>query len=254
MISASEIQETLKDLIKQFGIPNDSNTQMYSSVLSSALANDPREAGLLQLSLDMKIPDRLNAQKGNPQIISQLVQEITSTQHINNHASKWIVNTWAKVMGMNVPSYQPPVQQPVPAPQPVRYQNPGSSYPQKNSKVPQYGEYSEKTVYEGQHYQQSPSQVETNTYSSPPQGYQEQMLCPQCRTPLPKQMGERCTRCGYTATQYGGFLRRFVACFIDGIILGIISIIFLFLALASFVADASGIIFILILIVSYFFK
>lgn len=109
MITAAEIQETLRDLIAQFGPPNDSNTRMYSSVLKSSLANDPREAGLIELSLDTNIPARLYAQKGNPQIIDQLVQELISSQRINSHAAEWTVKTWAKAMGMNVPSYRPPI-------------------------------------------------------------------------------------------------------------------------------------------------
>lgn len=63
MITAAEVQETLRDLITQYGPPTASNTQMYSAVLKSALANDPREAGLIDISLDKQIPGRLFAQK-----------------------------------------------------------------------------------------------------------------------------------------------------------------------------------------------
>lgn len=111
MITASEIQGTLRDLLVQYGPPNNSNSRMYNSVLNSALANNPREAELLELSIDQNIPARLYAQKGNPQIIAQLVQELITTQRINGHAAEWMVKTWAKSMGMDVPSYQPSIHQ-----------------------------------------------------------------------------------------------------------------------------------------------
>ena len=126
MITASEIQETLRDLLAHYGPPSDSNSQMYSSVLKRTLANDPREAGLLELSIDQKIPTRLYAQKENPQIIDQLVQELIVNQRINSHAAEWIVKTWAKSMGLNVASCQPLVQQETP--NPSNFNNQQQSY------------------------------------------------------------------------------------------------------------------------------
>jgi uncharacterized RDD family membrane protein YckC len=237
MITASEVQATLKDLIQQFGPPNDSNTRMYSSVLKSALANSPKEAGLIDLSLDEKIPARLNSNLGNPQIIPLLVQELSSRQRIDNQSAEWVVTVWAQAMGIQIPVQQPASQPSVSAPQyqPPAYipqtpqhpqnGNPPPTPPYQSPDNPQYGQ---------QNYQQPhfPPGQQDNNYS-PSQGYQDPMLCPQCRAPLPKNIGERCTRCGYSAAKYGGFLRRFAASFIDGIILNIISLPFVFIALAS---------------------
>lgn len=248
MITAAEIQETLRDLITQYGPPNASNTQMYSAVLKSALANDPREAGLIDISLDKQIPGRLYAQKNNPQIIDQLVQELISSHRIDSHAAEWIVKTWAKSMGMNVAPYQPPAKQqfhqqatkpPVSVPNYQHSKTENQSF--------QYKEPEVQNDYGSQNYQQSPTPVRENNYYS--QGDQGQMLCPQCRTPLPREIGARCTRCGYTATKYGGFLRRFCAYLIDTIVIGIIYAIFALFALGSMSMDSSGISMVVILIV-----
>jgi len=110
MATAAEIQDTLRDLIIQYGPPNYSNTGLYSEIFKKTFTDAPREVDLLELSLDTNIPGKLYEQKNNPEIIELLVKELISSQHINGHAAEWIVKTWAKSLGMKVASYEKPNQ------------------------------------------------------------------------------------------------------------------------------------------------
>ncbi|MDD1723654.1 MAG: hypothetical protein LUQ07_00845 [Methanospirillum sp.] len=149
----------LRDLITQYGPPNDSNTHLYYSALKSSLADEPREEGLLELSLHYRVPGRLFEYQHDPRVIDHLVRELATNYQVDGHAAEWIVKTWAKSMGMYVPPYQPQDQ---PNQQPVEQQPPQSgSY----SPVSPVGSY---PGTDGQSYGEYPPPVGTGyQYSSP---------------------------------------------------------------------------------------
>ncbi|PWR70337.1 zinc-ribbon domain-containing protein [Methanospirillum stamsii] len=105
MINLSELNATLKDFINQFGLPNDSNSRMYISLLKEGLTNNPREAHLLELSIQEKIPQRLFAQKDNIQdLFPQIIQELCSKYQIDSPFAEWVIQVWLDAFGLKMPS------------------------------------------------------------------------------------------------------------------------------------------------------
>lgn len=105
MINLSELNATLKDFINQFGLPNDSNSRMYISLLKEGLANNPLEAHLLELSIQEKIPQQLFAQKDNIQaIFPQIIQVLCNKYQIDSPSAEWTVQVWLDAFGLKKPS------------------------------------------------------------------------------------------------------------------------------------------------------
>jgi len=101
MIDKSEIQETIKDLIIQYGLPSDTNSKLYLSIIKSTLVSSPFEEKIFEQSIHDKIPLRLSENKGNSIIINQIIQEFSIKNQIDVQSAQWVTMTWANAIGLD---------------------------------------------------------------------------------------------------------------------------------------------------------